>query len=545
MTDLLSQLDFPGPAVPRQLVPQDPGQLPAVEVEVLVVGGGVAGLSAAIESAQRCSTLVVLKEGPKDTATAWAQGGIAAALADDDDVGQHVEDTCRVAAGLAHRSVVETVIGAGPALVDRWLSWGGEFDRDDHGRLALALEGGHRRARVIHARGDQTGLEIQELLIRKAAALPRLSVEPATFVLDLITDGQTVRGVLAWSKERGYHSIWAGSIILCNGGVGQVFRETSNPPSATGDGFAMSYRAGALMRGMEFVQFHPTVLYVAGSGRILVSETARGEGGILVDRTGHRFMPDYHKDAELAPRDVVSRAIMKHLGLVRDTHVYLDMRHLSSSFLSHRFPVIHGACLDFGIDMAKDLIPVHPACHYMVGGVQTNDFGETSLDGLYACGEMASSGFHGANRMGSNSLLEGAVLGFRAGQHASENARPIQRTWDAEVAEMSPLPGSLDLRDMDNALRSLMWRLVGIERDADGLGAADRRLAGWSRVMGQRTLRDPFGWSLTNKIQVARLITQAALTRGESRGTHFRRDIPELNDAEWQRDLSQVRPGTK
>jgi L-aspartate oxidase len=542
MTSLLPQLDIEGPLVPRQLVHLDPAHLPSIEVELLLVGGGVAGLSAAIASAEHCETLVLLKDGRQDTASHWAQGGMAAVLSQDDSIDRHVEDTCRVASGLAHIDMVRTVISAGPGLVDRWLAWGGQFDRDAAGELALAVEGGHSLGRVIHSQGDQTGREIQRLLVAKASSMPRLSVSEETFVLDLVTEGGVVRGVVAWSHEQGYHVIWAGSTILCNGGVGQVYRETSNPPGATADGFAMAYRAGARLRGMEFVQFHPTVLYVAGIGRILVSETARGEGGLLVDRTGHRFMPDYHEDAELAPRDVVSRAIVEHLGKVRDTHVYLDMRHLSSDFLARRFPVINKACLEFDINMARDLIPVHPACHYMVGGIETDDMGRTSLQGLYACGEVASTGFHGANRMGSNSLLEGAVMGDRAGRHAAAEARPVVRGTDGDPAPTPSVAGPLDLHDMDNALRSLMWRLVGIERDADGLQAAARRLAVWNQVVGQRVLGDPFGWSLTNKNQVAWVITLAALARTESRGTHYRRDADSVNDAEWLRDLSLVRP---
>jgi len=542
MSALLRQLDQQGPSVPRQLVHLDAAHLPSVEVELLLVGGGVAGLSAAISAAESCETLVLLKNGRNDSATCSAQGGMAAVLSQEDSIDRHIEDTCRVAAGLAHIDVVRTVISDGPGLVDRWLSWGGQFDQDAAGHLALAIEGGHSLERVIHAQGDQTGREIQRLLVGKAASMPDLTVAEETFVLDLVSEGDVVRGVVAWSHEQGYHVIWAGATILCNGGVGQVYRETSNPPGATADGLAMAYRAGARLRGMEFVQFHPTVLYVAGIGRILVSETARGEGGRLVDRNGHRFMPDYHEDAELAPRDVVSRAIVTQLGKVRDTHVYLDMRHLSSEFLAHRFPVINKACLEFDIDMASDLIPVHPACHYMVGGIETDDLGRTSLEGLYACGEVASTGFHGANRMGSNSLLEGAVMGDRAGRHAADAARPVVRGSDADPAPTPSVAAPLDLHDMDNALRSLMWRLVGIERDAEGLQAAARRLAVWNQVIGQRVLGDPFGWSLTNKNQVAALIAQAALTRQESRGTHFRRDAAEVDDEQWLRDLSLVRP---
>jgi len=515
-----------------------PLHLPSEQVDVLVVGGGVAGLSAAIASAEHRSTLVLLKASRTKTATDWAQGGMAAVLSGEDSEDLHVQDTETVAAGLAHDDVVRDIVGDGPRVVKRWLEWGGQFDRDASGALLLAMEGGHSRDRIIHANGDQTGAEIQRLLIARAATMPKLGVREETFVLDLVTQGDSVRGVIAWSHELGYHVVWAGSTILCTGGIGRVYRESSNPKVATGDGLAMAYRAGATLRGMEFVQFHPTVLYVAGMARFLVSETARGEGGKLVDRTGERFMPNYHPDAELAPRDVVSRAIIHQLAKVRDTHVYLDMRHLSTERLQERFPVIFKACADFGIDMANELIPVHPAAHYMVGGIASDSSGRTNLENLYVAGEAGSTGFHGANRMGSNSLLEGAVVGDRAGRAAADSARVPRMGTDAEPHPLrSSQASSLDPNDLDDALRSLMWRMVSIERDGAKLEAAKRRLAAWNGIVTQRVLGDPFGWSLVNKLTVSELITQAALARTESRGTHYRRDFLERDDAEWRRDI--------
>jgi L-aspartate oxidase len=543
LSRLLSQIERVGPPVPRLLVHLDPLHLPAETTDVLVVGGGVAGLSAAISAGERRNVLVLLKDGREETATAWAQGGMAAALEPEDSPAQHGDDTRRVAGGLAHDAVVDIIVDSARDLVNQWLSWDGRFDRDSEGELRLAMEGGHSTARILHADGDQTGREIQRLLVARAAGMPSITVHDRTFVLDLVTEGECVRGVIAWSHRQGYHVIWAGSTILCNGGLGQIYRETSNPPGATGDGLAMAYRAGARLRGLEFVQFHPTVLYVAGMGRMLVSETARGEGGLLVDRTGHRFMPDYHADAELAPRDVVSRAIMRQLAEVRDSHVYLDMRHLDGEFLKKRFPVISRACREFGLDMGSDLIPVHPACHYMVGGVETDTWGRASLTGLYACGEVASTGFHGANRMGSNSLLEGAVMGDRAGRHAAESCGEPAMGRDAARLRTPSLSGALDVHDLDASLRSLMWRLVSIEREGDRLQTAERQLAYWSELVSRRVLGDPFGWMLTNKLLVSRLVTSAALARCESRGTHFRRDFPETDDAEWLRDLAFVRPG--
>jgi L-aspartate oxidase len=537
----LPQLLLAGPEVPRLLAQLHPLELPRRTAEVLIIGGGVAGLSAGIASSETADTLVLLKGARGETATAWAQGGMAVAWGGDEATALHVRDTLNVASGLGHPHVTDEVVRGGPDVVQRWLQWGARFDRTDDDHLKLALEGGHSVARIVHA-GDQTGAEIQRLLLQRLASAPRLSVLEHTFVLDLITDGEAVRGAVCWAPRQGFFSVWAGATILCTGGVGQLYRETSNPTAATGDGLAMAYRAGAVLRGMEFVQFHPTVLYVAGMSRILVSETARGEGAVLRDRHGHRFMPDYHKDAELAPRDVVSRSIVAQLAKVHDTHVYLDMRHLPADRVRARFPHIHKACLEFGIDITRDLIPVHPACHYMVGGVLSDDDGRTSLEGLYVAGEAASTGFHGANRMGSNSLLEGAVMGDRAGRHAAGNARsPVIHSDGAGFSARS-VSGDLDLQDLDNALRALMWRLVGIERDGPGLDQAASRLSTWHHLVGQRVFGDPAGWVLVNKMLVGWLIARSAVARQESRGTHYRRDYPEPDDAHWRRDLDVARP---
>jgi L-aspartate oxidase len=532
----MPHVELDGPVVPRMLTQLHPLELPQRRVDVLVVGGGVAGLSAAITAAESRETLVLLKGARGETATAWAQGGIAVVCGEDDDASLHVRDTLSVASGLGHPDLTDTLVREGPAVLGRWLSWGGRFDREGDSRLRLAREGGHSVPRVVHA-GDQTGAEIQRLLLQRSTGLARLSVLESTFVLDLITEGGRVHGVIAWAPRQGFFSVFAGATVLCTGGVGQLYRETTNPVAATGDGMAMAYRAGAALRGMEFVQFHPTVLYVAGMSRILVSETARGEGAVLRDRDGRRFMPEYHPDGELAPRDVVSRAIVRQLAKVRDTHVYLDMRHLPADRVRHRFPHIDSVCREFGIDITKDLIPVHPACHYMVGGVLTDEQGCTSLEGLYAAGEVASTGFHGANRMGSNSLLEGAVMGHRAGLHAVEAAGEADPRADTARQAPGTHAGDLDLADMDNALRSLMWRLVGIERDGPGLEAACTRLEAWNRLLTRRVFGDPAGWILTNKMLVGWLIARSAEARTESRGTHYRRDHDATDDARWLRDV--------
>jgi L-aspartate oxidase len=459
----------------------------------------------------------------------------------DDGAELHAKDTLKVASGLGHPHVTEEIVRGARDVVERWLKWGVRFDRAADDRLLLAREGGHSVERIVHA-GDQTGAEIQRLLLQRSASAQRLSVLENTFVLDLITDGGVVRGAVCWAPRQGFFGLWAGATILCTGGLGQLYRETSNPPAATGDGLAVAYRAGAAMRGLEFVQFHPTVLYVAGLSRFLVSETARGEGALLVDRNGKRFMPGYHPSAELAPRDVVSRAIVRQMAEVRDTHVYLDMRHLPADRVRERFPVIHKACLEFGIDMTRDLIPVHPACHYMVGGVMTDDDGRTSLEGLYAAGEVASTGFHGANRMGSNSLLEGAVMGTKAGALAAATLAPPAIRADGVGFGARSVAGDVDLQDLDNALRALMWRLVGIERDGPGLDQAVSRLSTWHHLVSSRVFSDPAGWILVNKMLVGWLIARSAQVRQESRGTHYRRDYPEPDDGHWLRDLVVERP---
>jgi len=529
-----------GPVTPRFLLDVRPEQLPRRTVEILVIGGGVAGLSAAVMAAEHRPTLVLMKGKRGDSATTWAQGGVAVVWGDDDSADLHAGDTLKVAAGLGDEATTRDIVAASRDVLERWLEWGGRFDMDGE-RIALAREGGHSVHRIVHANGDQTGAEIQRLLVARSQTLASLEVLEEVFVLDLLTEEEQVRGALAWSASEGYFCVWAGATILAAGGTGRVYRETSNPAGATGDGFAMAYRAGAALRDMEFVQFHPTVLYVAGMARFLVSETARGEGGILVDRTGHRFMPDHHEDAELAPRDVVSRAIVRQLGTVRDSCVYLDMRHLDAERLRRRFPVIWRACEGFGIDMSEDLIPVHPAMHYMVGGVSTDLHGRTTLRGLYACGEVACTGLHGANRMGSNSLLEGAVMGGKAALHAVDQAGPPRVAVSSQAEIERVLVGRIDVGDLDNALRALMWRLVGIERDAEGLRSALGKLANWGRAIDARTFGHRAGWELANEATVARLVADAAMTRTESRGTHFRRDFPETDDVRWRKEIEIVR----
>ncbi|MEW6745790.1 MAG: L-aspartate oxidase [Planctomycetota bacterium] len=520
-------------SVPRYLVrPETLDAYEEVTSDVLVIGGGVAGLSAAIAAASSCRVAVVTKEWLTDSNTAFAQGGVAAVLARTDSIEQHIADTLNVGQGICDESVVRHVVGEGPAAIRRLIEWGGQFDMKD-GDFALSKEGGHSEGRVLHA-GDATGLEIQRVLTEYARSLRRIAIYEHTYVLDLLSAEGRCVGALARAK-RGFVLFRAGAVILCTGGVGQVYRETTNPEVATGDGPAMAFRAGAVLRGMEFVQFHPTTLYFAGVARILISETLRGEGGVLRDKFGNQFMKEYHPSAELAPRDVVSRAIMDTMAKTGDTNVYLDLTHLPSTYVRERFPRINRACANYGIDITREMIPVHPTAHYMIGGVRVDEQARSNIPGLFAAGEAACSGLHGGNRLGSNSLLEGLVLGSTAGRVAS---RELPSRIPTAAYGGAPLEGSegmeLDATDMRNSLKSLTWRQCGIQREGDSLRDALRKLDKWARFIFKAPATTVEHWELANMVTVALLITRSALLREESRGVHYRRDFPDRDDVHWR-----------
>ncbi len=515
---------------PRYLVGFDSPSVPHRFTDVLVIGSGVAGLRSAIEAARHAHVVVITKDELRESSTDRAQGGVAAAIGPEDSAGEHARDTITVGCGLCDTDTVNFVVQQGPELVRELIDWGATFDRDrDKGGFALALEGGHSRARVAHARGDSTGAEIEDTLLRRVAAAPNIQAIKHIYVIDLLTQDGVCLGAVTWSHARGLTLIWAKAVILATGGAGQVYRETTNPRIATGDGLAMAYRAGCELRDLEFVQFHPTTLYVAGAARVLISEAARGEGGILVNKLGERFMAKYSGMGELAPRDVVSRAILAEMQRTGDTNVYLDLTHVAPDRLAARFPLIKEMCLLFDIDIAEDLIPVCPSAHYMIGGAATDRRGRTTIDRLYACGEVASTGLHGANRLGSNSLLEGLVFGKSAGDAAGSAvaaAGPISPR-DIRAPARRPEPGAIDLDDVRSSLRSAMWRDVGIVRSAQPLGRALERIRFWSGYVLERQFESLRGWRVQNMLTLAELIARAALAREESRGVHFRSDFPE------------------
>jgi L-aspartate oxidase len=510
--------------------------------DVLVIGGGVAGARAALAVDVKQSVLVITKDAIAQSNSNFAQGGIAGVLDPEDRFENHVADTLTAGGDLCDRDVVEMVVREAPRRIGELIDWGAHFD-EEAGSLALGREGGHSHDRIVHALGDATGREIMRALIDRVQHRRNLETWPNTFTLDLLTHEGACRGALVWNAAHGKTLVWAKQTILATGGCGQIYRETTNPAVATGDGHAMAYRAGAELRDMEFMQFHPTVLYIAGSSRNLITEAMRGFGARLIDRTGYRFMSDYDPRGELAPRDVVSQAIVTQMEKTRHPNVYLDLSHLDPLKVRARFPGIAAICGEFGIDIARDRIPVRPGAHYMIGGVTVDMVGSTSIPGLWAAGEVTSSGLHGANRLASNSLLEGLVFGAHAGLGASQAASAIGDDFRGLALENPPNDGGepLDLADIRNSLTSLMWRDAGVRRDRAGLSEASEMIDRWCRYVLNRQFNDPAGWQLQNMLVVSQMTVAAALERQESRGVHLRVDFPSLDNEHWRRHIAFCR----
>ncbi len=528
----------------RYLIPFRSSLLPQIFTDTLVIGSGVAGLRAAISASAHGEVIVLAKGDLKITNTSWAQGGIAGVMAEDDSVQSHIDDTLAAGAGVCDPGIVKLVTERGPGLIDELIGWGMNIDRDPSQRPSLGREGGHSHSRIIHANGDATGEELQRVLLEKVRSIASVRIFQKCFALDLITPhhepGSPVMGAITHHPKYGLQMIWARSTILATGGAGMLYRETTNPPVATADGLAMAYRAGATLADMAYVQFHPTTLYLAGASRALITEAIRGAGAHLLDAAGQRFMRDVHPLAELAPRDIVSRAIVRQIAKQGGEHVLLDCRHIEN--FSARFPGITTLLRKFDLDPATDLIPVHPAAHYMVGGIRTDRAGRTDVPGLYAAGECASTGLHGANRLASNSLLEGLVFGEIAGRTAAEMRTPGSSTdgrpagWAGSSTRFAPVPiisdirpsdrGELDLTDVKSSLRSAMWRNVGIERAEPKLSGVIDMIDFWARYTLDKIFDDPAGWETQNLLLVGALVARSAAWREESRGCHARADFP-------------------
>ena len=500
--------------------------------DFLIIGGGVAGLRAAVELAHYGDVLVVTKDAPTESSSQYAQGGVAVALSDEDEISIHFEDTLRAGDGLCIRRAVKTLVEEGPTRIRELILWGAEFDKEGT-KLAFTQEAAHSKRRILHAQGDSTGREIMRVLTDKVRSMKAASKIDFAFTRGLIVrNGRCAGAVVCQQALKKMLVISARAVLLATGGSGQLYARTTNPAVATGDGMAMAYRAGAVLVDMEFVQFHPTALFRSGAPHFLLSEAMRGEGGMLKNSLGQRFMERYHPARELAPRDVVTRAIHAEMAATYTPYVFLDMTHLNSSYVMQRFPRIYRTCKELGIDITKEPIPVSPAAHYIMGGIKTDLWGATNIPGLFAAGETACTGVHGANRLASNSLLEGLVYGQRAGLAAARFARKqtSRRPLLTKVRVQAQPPGDAPssgpmVEEVRSSLRKLMWEKVGIVRNRKDLLAALKALREWDRAMAGYG-HDRKCFELRNMITTALLITRSALQREGSVGAHFRNDFP-------------------
>jgi L-aspartate oxidase len=505
------------------------------EADFLVIGAGVAGLRAAVELASAGRVIVLAKREITDSNTQWAQGGIAAALSDEDEISLHLQDTLSAGDGLCNPEAARVLVEEAPERIEELIQWGTEFDRQGT-KLTFGREGAHSRNRILHAHGDSTGREILRALYAKAKTLKNISVREFEFSTDLQVEDGRVRGIDLIDEHGEHRQLAAPAILLATGGMGQLYRNTTNPGVATGDGVAMAFRAGAEVSDMEFIQFHPTALYLKNAPRFLLSEALRGEGAYLRNQELARFMPDCHPQAELAPRDVVARAIVHELEIsgAADPAVYLDLTHLDPEKIKARFPRIYATCLEYKIDITADLIPIRPAAHYAMGGVRTDLDGRATLAGLYAAGEAAATGVHGANRLASNSLLEGLVFGARAGQTMRAELRDAvkQSVRGPTVPPAGPASDEAS-EQVVREIQDLMWKDVGIIRSGVGLKRAILRLDEIAARVSHPQTRHAH--EAQNLHLAGFLVARSALKREESRGAHYRIDFPDHDDARFRK----------
>lgn len=513
------------------------------EADFLVIGSGVAGLRAALELSREGRVVMLTKGHPLQSNSIYAQGGVAVALSEEDDVAIHFTDTVKAGHGLCRREAVRVLVEEGPDRIQELIRWGARFDKAG-GKFAFAREAAHTRSRILRARGDATGNEMVRVLMAQAGRQKRIHRLDYHFTVDLVVEEGRCCGAVVLDESSGEQFVLpAKAVVLSTGGAGQIYARTTNPPNATGDGMAMAFRAGAQLQDMEFVQFHPTSLFLPSSPPFLLSEAMRGEGGQLRNSRGELFMHRYHPMGALAPRDIVARAIWAEMAATRARHVYLDVTHLGADFVKRRFPTIYATCLRYDIDITEEWIPVSPSAHYMMGGVWTDINGATTLPGLFAAGEVACSGVHGANRLASNSLLEGLVFGMRAGLSAiwwaSSHPAP-DLTRQSEALRRCRFGELEDVEKLRSSLRRTMWGQVGVIRSRDSLIRATAQLSRWSHMVS-RPFAARADLEAKNMIQVAHCVAEAALWRENSVGAHFRSDFPQAKTAGW-RQHSQILP---
>jgi L-aspartate oxidase len=523
----------------RRLLTPEPGW--TTQADVIVVGSGIAGLTTALEARRAGTVLLVTKTTLQEGSTFWAQGGIAAALDPTDSPDAHLHDTLVAGVGICDEEAVRVLVTEGPKRVRELAAMGTEFERTDSGEIALTREGGHLKDRIAHAGGDATGREISRALIEALHAVredPKIEVVEHALVVDILTDargaacGVTLH-VIGEGQRDGIGAALGRAVVLATGGLGQVYASTTNPPVATGDGIAAALRAGAAVADLEFVQFHPTVLWLGRSAKgqqPLISEAVRGEGAVLRDAEGRRFMVDRHPLAELAPRDIVAKGAITAMAETGAEHVWLDARHLGAEFLEQRFPTIVARCRQAGFDPATQLVPVAPAQHYASGGVRTDLHGRTSVPGLYACGEVSHTGVHGANRLASNSLLEGLVFGHRIADQLADVLPPV-----TDPVERAGEPALL-APDARLFVQGAMTAGAGVVRSATSLATTADAL---DMLATERVSAEPSteAWETTNLHAVATALVQHATLREESRGGHWREDFPERDDEHWRGHL--------
>lgn len=524
----------------RYLIDFDSSKIDKEPYDVIIIGSGIAGVYTALEIAPEYKVVILTKETLEISNSSLAQGGIAVSLDKKDSPELHFKDTLFAGAGLCDEESVWVLVNEAAANIEQLCDFGVNFDKKDHGQLALSREAAHSINRIIHA-GDTTGKEVCDKLISVVKTKTNVSIHERAFAIDILTQSGKTVGVLSYDEDTGKHKIYQSKVvIIATGGYGQLYKYTTNPEVATGDGVCMAYRAGAELMDLEFIQFHPTVLYHPDNKNFLISEAVRGDGAILRNQAGERFMPKYHELGDLAPRDVVSRAIHAEMMKTGGTNVFLDCTAKERSYLEKRFPNIFKTCLSYGIDMSKEYIPVAPAEHYCMGGIKTDIYGRTNIEGLYACGEAACNGIHGANRLASNSLLEGLVFGHKISCEIASLLDKCSRAGDSVQINYKPnrsKDGKVDSNEIKTQLKKIMSEQAGIIRDKESLEHAEVFIEEKLKLVNGMSNDNLSDIELQNLLLLSRLVVLSALEREESRGAHYRKDFNAIDDVNWRKNI--------